>query len=276
MIEIAIATSLIHPNLFGAAWAILILVCLARLVATWGEGPLSGTGGEALRLWGLAFGPLFLLSAASVWSLGLGVGRIEVLEILAGGAVLALGLSRFKSAAHPRFQFVSLAFHQSMVSRGALIALIAGLLLALYELLIAGERRAGMVFQPINFGIGCGVALLLALFLTEQRSRIFVFSMAAGAIALLLSGSRYLGSQPWPFPASVMIAYEAVISNSDLVVADGQEIEEIVWLTREDLKSKCESGELLLPPIISVARAMINAWYGPAAESELSGQSWRN
>jgi O-antigen ligase len=190
VIEIAIATSLIHPNLFGTAWAILILVCLARLVATWGEGPLSGTGGEALRLWGFAFGPLFLLSAASVWSLGLGVGRIEVLEILAGGAVLALGLSRFKSAAHPRFQFVSLVFHQSMMSRGALIALIAGLLLALYELLIAGERRAGMVFQPINFGIGCGVALLLALFLTEERSRIFVFSMAAGAIALLLSGSR--------------------------------------------------------------------------------------
>ena len=89
MIEIAIATSLIHPNLFGAAWAILILVCLARVITAWGEGPLSGTGGEALRLWGLAFGPLFLLSAASVWSLGLGVGRIEVLEILAGGAVLA-------------------------------------------------------------------------------------------------------------------------------------------------------------------------------------------
>ena len=190
MIEIAIATSLIHPNLFGAAWVILILVCLARVITAWGEGPLSGTGGEALQLWGLAFGPLFLLSAASVWSLGLGVGRIEVLEILAGGAVLALGLSRFKSAAHPRFQFVSLAFHQSMVSRGALIALIAGLLLALYELLIAGERRAGMVFQPINFGVGCGVALLLALFLAEKRNGLFMLGFAAGAIALLLSGSR--------------------------------------------------------------------------------------
>lgn len=37
-----------------------------------------------------------------------------------------------------------------------------------------------------------------------------------------------------------------------------------------------KAASLLLPPIISVARAMINAWYGPAAESELSGQSWRN
>ena len=88
---------------------------------------------------------------------------------------------------------------------------------------------------------------------------------------------KYLGSQPWPFPASVMIAYEAVISNPDSVKADGEEIEEIVWLTREELKSKCDSQELLLPPIISVARAMINAWYGNNAEHELQGgESWRN
>ena len=92
----------------------------------------------------------------------------------------------------------------------------------------------------------------------------------------IVTDMNYLGSQPWPFPASVMIAYEANISNPDSVVADGQEIQEIIWLTREELKLKCESGELLLPPIISVARAMINAWYGPTAESELSGQSWRN
>ena len=179
MIEIAIATSLIHPNLFGAAWIILVLACLARFVMTWGEGPFSGAGGEALRLWAVAFGPLFLLSLGSVLWLGLGIGRIEVLEILAGGGVLALGLSRFG----PRLD-------QGVINRGALLALFAGLLLAIYELLIVGERRAGMVFQPINFGVGCGVALLLALFLAEKRSGLFVLGFAAGAIALLLSGSR--------------------------------------------------------------------------------------
>ena len=88
---------------------------------------------------------------------------------------------------------------------------------------------------------------------------------------------KYLGSQPWPFPASIMIAYEATISNPDLVKADGEEIEEIVWLTREELLAQTTSGELLLPPIISVARAMINAWYGPDAAAELQGgESWRN
>ena len=88
---------------------------------------------------------------------------------------------------------------------------------------------------------------------------------------------KYLGSQPWPFPASIMIAYEATISNPDTVKEDGEEIEEIIWLTREELKSKTSSGDLLLPPVISVARAMINAWYGPSASEELrGGESWRN
>ena len=88
---------------------------------------------------------------------------------------------------------------------------------------------------------------------------------------------RYLGSQPWPFPASIMIAYEAEISNSDSVQADGEEIEEIIWLDRETLKSKTQSGDLLLPPLISVARAMINSWYGKDASKDLlGGESWRN
>lgn len=88
---------------------------------------------------------------------------------------------------------------------------------------------------------------------------------------------KYLGSQPWPFPASIMIAYEAVIANPTTVKADGEEIEEIVWLTRDEIKTQCDSGELLLPPIISVARAMINAWYGSDAEKVLQGgESWRN
>lgn len=87
----------------------------------------------------------------------------------------------------------------------------------------------------------------------------------------------YLGSQPWPFPASLMIAFEATISNPDLVKADGEEIEEIIWLDRIELKSKVKSEELLLPPKISVARAMIESWYGESAELDLAGkEAWRN
>jgi len=74
-----------------------------------------------------------------------------------------------------------------------------------------------------------------------------------------------------------MIAYEAEISNPSSVKADGEEIEEVLWLDRVEIKKLCNSGELLLPPVISVARAMINSWYGPNAENELQGgESWRN
>ena len=87
----------------------------------------------------------------------------------------------------------------------------------------------------------------------------------------------YLGSQPWPFPASLMIAFEAEISNPDSVKADGEEIEEIIWLDRATLKELVAKEELLLPPRISVARAMIEAWYGSEARRDLVGsETWRN
>jgi NAD+ diphosphatase len=92
-----------------------------------------------------------------------------------------------------------------------------------------------------------------------------------------VTNMRYLGSQPWPFPASIMIAFEATISNPETVKADGEEIEEIIWLDRNEIKIKVAAQELLLPPAISVARAMINSWYGAEAKAELvSKETWRN
>lgn len=83
---------------------------------------------------------------------------------------------------------------------------------------------------------------------------------------------RYLGSQPWPFPASIMIAYSAVAINPQSARADGEEIESILWLSRSELKAALEAGDLLLPPSISIARQMIEAWYGSALDG---GQAWR-
>ncbi len=88
---------------------------------------------------------------------------------------------------------------------------------------------------------------------------------------------RYLGSQPWPFPASLMIAFEAVTDEPDLARPDGQEIEEIQWLTRDELRNAVHNKTLLLPPRISVARQMIEAWYGANAKRDLSGgEVWRS
>ena len=91
-----------------------------------------------------------------------------------------------------------------------------------------------------------------------------------------LTKINYLGSQPWPFPASLMIAFEAVTNAPELARADGDEIEEIRWFSREDMKAAIADKSLILPLEISVARQMINAWYGDGAEKDLVGaESWR-
>ena len=86
---------------------------------------------------------------------------------------------------------------------------------------------------------------------------------------------KYLGSQPWPFPASIMIAFSAVAEDASTAIADGVEITEVRWFTREELKTSVADGSLLLPPTISVARKMIAMWFGPGADKLTGGESWR-
>ena len=75
-----------------------------------------------------------------------------------------------------------------------------------------------------------------------------------------VSEIKYLGSQPWPFPASLMISFEAVTDTPELVRPDGDEIEAVKILSRTEFEAEIESGALLLPPEISVARKMIESW----------------
>jgi NAD+ diphosphatase len=87
-----------------------------------------------------------------------------------------------------------------------------------------------------------------------------------------LSEIRYLGSQPWPFPASIMLSFTAVTDNPEDAEADGEEIEAIRWYSREQIAADIASGELLLPPGISIARRMIELWYGEPLEGV---EAWR-
>ena len=86
---------------------------------------------------------------------------------------------------------------------------------------------------------------------------------------------KYLGSQPWPFPASIMIAFSAVVDDPSTAKADGVEITEVRWFSRDELKASIADRSLLLPPTISVARKMIAMWFGPGADKLTGGESWR-
>jgi len=67
-----------------------------------------------------------------------------------------------------------------------------------------------------------------------------------------------------------------VTSDVSTALADGVEITEIRWFSRSEMKAAVASQDILLPPRISVARRMIEHWYGPGANEDLrGGDSWR-
>jgi NAD+ diphosphatase len=75
---------------------------------------------------------------------------------------------------------------------------------------------------------------------------------------------QYLGSQPWPFPASLMVGFEArVVAGADTVGRpDGDEITALRWFTRDELAAAAAAGDVLLPGRTSIARAIVEHWFG--------------
>jgi len=70
---------------------------------------------------------------------------------------------------------------------------------------------------------------------------------------------RYIGSQPWPFPRSLMLGFTARTPTSGVRV-DGDEIEAARWFTREQLRAGLDAGEVALPSRRSIAHRMITTW----------------
>lgn len=71
----------------------------------------------------------------------------------------------------------------------------------------------------------------------------------------------YFGNQPWPLPASLMLAFTGRAETSDIVV-DEDEIAEARWFTRTELREAAASGAVRLPGEVSISRSLIEAWYG--------------
>ena len=80
---------------------------------------------------------------------------------------------------------------------------------------------------------------------------------------------QYLGSQPWPFPASLMLGYHAWAKETTIKV-DETEIAEANWYSRDELRAACASGEIKLPSSISISRRLIERWYGEELPADWS------
>ncbi|WP_040811716.1 NAD(+) diphosphatase [Nocardia concava] len=86
---------------------------------------------------------------------------------------------------------------------------------------------------------------------------------------------RYLGSQPWPFPRSLMLGFTAVADPEQPLTFHDGEIVEAYWFTRDEVREALAAGawgrdntevlqttdrKLLLPGSISIARTIVESW----------------
>lgn len=76
---------------------------------------------------------------------------------------------------------------------------------------------------------------------------------------LRVTNVRYRGSQPWPFPSSIMLGFHAQAEADAVIRIDGDEIEDARWFTRADIAAFDQRG-LRLPSADSIARRLLIAW----------------
>lgn len=80
---------------------------------------------------------------------------------------------------------------------------------------------------------------------------------------LRVTDAEYLGSQPWPFPASVMCGFSARLADdqdAQDLQPDGEEILDLRWFTRDEIRA--QENEVILPGPASIARALLEHWLG--------------
>lgn len=70
-------------------------------------------------------------------------------------------------------------------------------------------------------------------------------------VGIEVTNIRYFGSQPWPFPHSLMVGFVADYAGGELRV-DGLEIVDAAWFSPDELPA--------VPPKLSIARKLIDAW----------------
>ena len=71
---------------------------------------------------------------------------------------------------------------------------------------------------------------------------------------------RYVASQPWPFPSSLMIACFAEATGYEITL-DEEELEETRWVTKAEVRAALAGeGDWLAPPPLAIAHTLFTAW----------------
>lgn len=97
----------------------------------------------------------------------------------------------------------------------------------------------------------------------EEAVRREVFEEAGVRVGAV----RYVASQPWPFPSSLMLGCIADATTTELAI-DPHEIEEARWVPRAALAAALAGeGAFKLPPPLAIAHHLIRYWLETKSES---------
>jgi NAD+ diphosphatase len=89
-------------------------------------------------------------------------------------------------------------------------------------------------------------------------------------VGVRVTACQYLGSQSWPFPASLMLGFTAITGDTE-ATPDGVEVTRARWFSREELQQAVLKGEITISSRLSIARALIEHWYGGRIEDRPGG-----
>ena len=126
-------------------------------------------------------------------------------------------------------------------------------------IMLVTRRDRALLGQSHKFPIERNVFSTLAGFVEpgeslEDAVRREVFE----EVGVAVGGVRYTESQPWPFPASLMLGFRAEALSEEIVL-DAEEMRAARWFTREDIHGRKAAG-FNLPPHDSIARRLIEGW----------------
>lgn len=76
-----------------------------------------------------------------------------------------------------------------------------------------------------------------------------------------VQGVRFVASQPWPYPHSLMVGFRATAIETAEARPDGEEIIDVRWFTRDEIiTALAGEGPVALPGPASIARRLIVDW----------------
>ena len=127
-------------------------------------------------------------------------------------------------------------------------AVIVGVVDADDRLLLGGQAHWGQRVSVLAGFVEAGES-------AEQA----IHREVAEEVDVTLDELHYFGSQPWPFPRSLMLGYFARATSTAINV-DTDELSHAAWYTREQLSDRLDAGDLGLPGPSSIASRMIQAW----------------